>query len=103
MTTTTTPELRNARRAVNNFRAMVRRPSNWAGALEGGYSNAVRALLNLEDSGAGTDVTGPLSDRLMALRHEAGMSPDSVINAERRAVERADHDREIAAKRAANR
>lgn len=82
-------EVLRARRALTNFRAMVRRPSNWTGALEAGYQAAFEAVVHVEDA-HGVDVAGPLSDRLTAIRMEAGMSPEEIIRAERSAIARAD-------------
>jgi hypothetical protein len=93
-------EVKAARRALNNFRAMVRRPSNWSGALQAGYASAFRSVVVVEDV-YGIDAAAPLSDRLTALRLEAGLTADEVISAERYAMERADHDATIRARRAA--
>lgn len=82
-------EILRARRALVNFRAMVRRPANWTGALEDGYATAFAAIVIVEDA-YGIDTAGPYSDRLTTLRQEAGLTPEAIINAERAAMARAD-------------
>jgi hypothetical protein len=87
-------DLHAARRALRNFRAMVRRPSNWSGALEGGYSAAFFEQVRLEDRHGVDAIPAELYDRLRALRQEAGLTPEEVIRAEQDAIAAADRDRE---------
>lgn len=82
-------EVQIARRDLRNFAAMVRRPNNWNGALEGGFARAFRSVLAVEDA-HGVDVAADLSDRLTALRQRAGLSPEFVTTTEREAIAAAD-------------
>lgn len=88
-----TVDLHAARRALRNFRAMVRRPSNWEGALEGGYSNAFYELVRAEDRYGVAAIPEELGERLRDLRAESGISPEAISRAERHAIKRADFAR----------
>lgn len=101
MPATTSPEIRKARRELDNMRSFIRRAglTGWVKDRNAGghYRHAFEAIVRVEDA-HGVDVAGPLSDRLMELRHEgerAGLiRRHEVGELERRAL--ADIDRENA-------
>jgi hypothetical protein len=89
-------ELREARRHLASFRAYVRATNltGWTTRnARGQYRRAFVAVVLAEDA-HGIDATAALSDRLTALRHEAGraglLSPSDVFDAETAAFERLD-------------
>jgi hypothetical protein len=87
MTTTAkqSREYQAAQRALRNFAQSIARQSNWEGTLARQYAGSYGALLRAEDA-LGIEACGALSDRLTALRHRAGLSPEEIITAERDAL-----------------
>lgn len=94
-----TVDLHRARRALRNFRAMVRRPSNWTGALEAGYCAAFYELVRLEDRYGVAAIPAELGDRLRELRIASSLTPAEVIRAEADAVACANRDAAAATRR----